>query len=145
MLALSSFQEVALRPRWPGTSVKTAKMPKVLRERAKGVLGLLSESPKTVSCTLRNCVLGCFARCETAFARCERLFWDSRPRETIHFSTLLKHFWAFWLFWYLYQASGVAKVALNLSAFRCLPAHSCSTSVVRVVWGLPQESTLAPQ
>ena len=79
---------------------KQPKYPKVLRESAKGVfLGLLSESPKTVSCTVRNCVLGCFARCETGFERCERLFCDSRPRETKSLLALsFKHFWAFWLF-----------------------------------------------
>ena len=34
-------------------------------------------------------VLGCFHRCETGFARCERLFWASRPfKPQITFSTL---------------------------------------------------------
>ena len=78
---------------------------------------LRNESPKTVSCTVRNCVLGCFAWCETGFARCERLFWDSRPRETKSLLALsLKHFWAFWLFWHLCQVSWVAILA-NLHGF----------------------------
>ena len=90
----------ALRPRWPGTSVKTAKMPKSASGRVRKVFSALrSESPKTVSCTVRNCVLGCFAPCETGFARCERFFWDSRPRETKSLLALsLKHFWTLWLF-----------------------------------------------
>ena len=58
---------------------------------------------------MRNCALGCFAQCKTGFARCKRLLWDSRPRETKSLLSLsLKHFLAFWLFWHLYQASGVA-------------------------------------
>ena len=72
---------------------------KCLGRVRKVVAGLRSESPKPVSCTVRNCVLGCFARCETGFARCERLFWNSWPRETKSLLALsLKHFWGFWLF-----------------------------------------------
>ena len=33
-------------------------------------------------------VLGCFARCETGFAQCQRLFWDTRPREIRSLSAL---------------------------------------------------------
>ena len=63
---------------------------KCLREGAKGVFGPLErETPKIVSCTARDPVLGCFPQCETRFARCERLFWDSQPeRPQITFSTL---------------------------------------------------------
>ena len=78
--------------------------------------GLWSGSPKIVSCTVRNPVLGCFPRCKTRFARCERLFWDARPKDPKSLlAPSLKHFWAFWLFRHLYQASGVAtqKVLSN--------------------------------
>ena len=101
--------------------------------------GLRSESPKTLSCTVRNCLLGCFARCETEFARCERLFWDSWPRGTKSLLALsLKHFWAFWLFRHLYQASGgrnatpekpqdsEEKSAATRVVRQGIPAHVCT-------------------
>ena len=94
---------------------------------------LQSESPTTVSCTVRNCVLGCFARCETGFARCERLFWDSRPRETKSLLALsLKHFWAFWLFYHLYQASRVAMLGWYLG-LRCWSPEKVSRTGARPV------------
>ena len=68
-------------------------------------------SPKIVSCTVRNLGLGCFPRCETRFARCERLFWDSRPKDPKSLlAPSLKQFWAFWLLRHVYQASGVANL-----------------------------------
>ena len=49
----------------PGTSVETARMSKGLKESAKGAVGPLGESTKTICCTVRNPVLGSFPWCET--------------------------------------------------------------------------------
>ena len=88
-----------------GRQVKSSQCPKVLKggcERCFRVSG--EERPKIVSCTVRNPVLGCFPRCETRFARCERLFWDSQPNDPKSLlAPSLKHFWAFWLFRHLYH------------------------------------------
>ena len=51
---------------------------KCLTRVRKVFSGLRGETPKTVSCTVRNPFLGSFPRCETGFGRCERLFWDAR-------------------------------------------------------------------
>ena len=55
---------------------------KCLRRVRMVFSGLQGESPKRVCCKVRNTVLGCFPRCKTGFARCERLFWwDSWHRD----------------------------------------------------------------
>ena len=92
--ALHSWTRV-LRPRRPGTCVRTANCPKMLEESSKSVSGLRSESHgakpyfrpfravRNRVCAVREAPLGL-----------------SVQRHQITFSTLLKHFWAFRWFWH---------------------------------------------
>ena len=74
-----------------GTGTKidfSRKSPKVLKESAKGVFGppecesQKSTSPKRSRARCDTAFGAVLPWCETGFARCERLFWDSRPRKT---------------------------------------------------------------
>ena len=77
----TSFCPPNLRPRRPGTSVKTAKMRKsALTSVRKVFSGLRSESPKTVSCTVRNPVL-CAKSCFRLFPPVQNR--DCTVRETL--------------------------------------------------------------
>ena len=66
-----------LQPRRPGTSVETAKMPKVLQKNAQSDLVSLAENPTRVSRTLQTLFRTGGNSLKQGFAPCKRLFWDS--------------------------------------------------------------------
>ena len=127
LVRISGFPSLFLRPRWPGTSVKTAKMPRSAKGRVLKVFsGLRSQSPKKVSRTVQTLFLTGQNTPKHTFAPCKRLFWDSRsggPKTP--FALSLKHFWAFWLFWHLYQATGVATLFLAIAVLSAHFAREC--------------------
>ena len=67
-----------LRPRWPGTSVKTAEMPRSAYGRVlKVIWSFWAESPKRVSRTVQTLFRTGRNTPKHSFAPCKRLFWDS--------------------------------------------------------------------
>ena len=93
-----------LRFRGPGTSVKTAKCPKVLQESAKSVFGL--QGWESQSCLLQDAE-PCFRLLSPVPNRVctvrETLLRLSAQRPQITLSTLLKYLLAFCFFWHLHE------------------------------------------
>ena len=94
-----SLEEVSkespwLRPCWPGTSAKTAKRPKVRKESAQGIFGPPRWAPKTNQLPGAKPCFRLFPPVRNRVGTVERLFWNSRPRGTNQFFTILKRVWA---------------------------------------------------
>ena len=115
------LQTQALRPRRPGTSVKTAKMPKsaCFRRVPKVIWCLWAESLKRVSRTVQTLRRTGGSSLKQGFALCKGMAWDSHPGgpKTCFALSLSTFGWAFWPFRHLYQAGGVATQAVQECCF----------------------------
>ena len=91
--------------------------------------GLRGESLETVSCTVRDPVLGYFTARNRVCTERETLLGLSAQRHHITFSTLLRHFWSPWSFSHSYQATWVATLGRGFELpFLCLHRTNCRRS-----------------